>query len=269
MEKADGAFRILTINTWKGDGNYEWRIQMMAQELYGLQPDIVCLQEAVRTADFKIDTAQYLADFLGMEMVYAPARLKQRTIEKAEHFCHSGLAILSASPIETHWFTAIPTCEEDPERLTLTAQLYRNEKLITITNLHLTHIAGRNALRLEQFVQTVTKNIEATGNSYWFCCGDYNCFLDQTILDAVETKTRPVKIHDCYLDGGGKLPGETLAYSDTAPGNNRIDYIFSLVRHSSNSFETRNAKIVLNNPDFEGCYPSDHFGVCVDIHFTL
>ena len=150
MDKAEGAFRLLTINTWKGEGSYHWRMQMMARELHALEADVICLQEAVQTAGFQIDTAEYLSEILDMEMVYAPARLKKRNIEMYRFMSHSGLAILSAAPIDSHWLTRIPTSAEDPERMALNARIFRGDDPITITNLHLTHLPGMDALRHRQ-----------------------------------------------------------------------------------------------------------------------
>ena len=267
VDKVDGSFRIVTINTWKGDGNYDWRMQMMARELYVLEPDVICLQESVQTVDFQIDTADYLADILDMDMIYAPARLKQRSIERFEFLCHSGLAILSATPIDRHWLTSIPTSAEDPERMALSGQLHRDNELITITNLHLTHVAGMDELRHEQLQTIVAENVEVAENSCWFCCGDCNCTIDQATLETLGRKNN-LQISDCYLAGGGRLPGKTLAQASRPVAESRLDYIFYLQHLHERGPEFRNGRVVLDRPDFEGYYPSDHFGVCVDIHFS-
>ena len=266
--KDEGDFRIVTINTWKGDGNYDWRMQMMARELYSLEPDVICLQESVQTVDFQIDTADYLADVLDMDMIYAPARLKSRDIEKFEFLCHSGLAILSVNSIDRHWLTNIPTSVEDPERMALNAQLYHGNEQITITNLHLTHIAGMDVLRYEQLLAIMKENAEVAEHSCWFCCGDCNCHINNSALENLGSSTG-LQIHDCYLAGGGNLPGCTLVKTDRLPAESRIDYIFCLLNQGEQSPDFHNGRIVLDTPDFEGCYPSDHFGVCVDITFSL
>jgi endonuclease/exonuclease/phosphatase family metal-dependent hydrolase len=266
MEKPDGCSRIITVNTWKGDGNYDWRMQMMAMELYNLQPDIVCLQESVRTEDYQIDTAEFLADFLGMEMVYAPARLKNRSIGNFDFRCHSGLAILSAYRFDRQWITTIPTGAEDPERMAFTAQMYCGNQKITITNLHLTHIGQEDDLRLKQYASIIEQNAEAAARSIWFCCGDFNCSFDRERLYLLENECDH-RITDCYLSGNGRLPGGTLVKTSRPGAESRIDYIFNLQQDDAPVPVCKNSQIVLNTPDFEGCYPSDHFGVCVDINF--
>ncbi len=267
MDKADGTFRLLSINTWKGEGSYDWRMQMMARDLYALEPDVICLQEAVRTVDFQIDTAGYLADILEMEKIYAPARLKSRDIEKFEFLCHSGLAILSTTPIDRHWLTSMPTSGDDPERMALSGQMYHGNELITVTNLHLTHLPGKDDLRHEQFSAIIAENAVVAESSHWFCCGDYNCHIERTRLATLAEKAG-LQIVDCYLAGGGQLPGETLVRTGGAPETSRVDYIFHLLKHGKKSPAFDHGQVVLDTADFEGCYPSDHFGVCVDITFS-
>ena len=222
MEKPDGCIRIITINTWKGDGSYDLRMQMMVAELYNLQPDIVCLQESVRTEDYQIDTAEFLAELLGLEMVYAPARLKNRSIDNFDFRCYSGLAILSSSTINCHWVTSIPTVEEDPERMAFSAQTYQGNHKIMVTNLHLTHIGRQDDFRLKQFSSIIEQNAEIAALSVWFCCGDFNCSLDSGRLLALE-KENGLTISDCYLNGNGRLPGGTLASTSRKPSESRID----------------------------------------------
>jgi endonuclease/exonuclease/phosphatase family metal-dependent hydrolase len=265
IEKPVGCSRIITINTWKGDGNYDCRMQMMAMELYNLQPDIVCLQEAVRSEDCQIDTAEFLADFLGLEMIFAPARLKTRSIGNFDFLCHSGLAILSAYTIDRHWISSIPTDAEDPERMAFSAQMYHGNQKITVTNLHLTHIGQQDGLRHKQFASIIEQNSELAAFSTWLCCGDFNCSLDIEKLRPLEKKSG-LTISDCYLGGNGRLPSETLVSTCRMPSVSRIDYIFNLHLHDDPPQKCQNSQIVLNNPDFRGHYPSDHFGVSVDIN---
>lgn len=267
LEKPENCTRLITINTWKGDGNYEWRRQLMATQLYQLQPDIICLQESLQSEDGRFDTGVFLADFLGLNLVYGRARLKNRIIGSASVMCYSGLAILCAYEVSHHWLTTIPTSAEDPERLALTALLHKGEHHFTITNLHLTHIGERDDLRLKQLESIIKQNGDAALQSAWFCCGDFNCSLDQERLHELEEECG-YAISDCYLEGGGKLPGGTLVDSSRAEDKSRIDHILQIHLNNERRVSCSNARVVLDTPDFEGCYPSDHFGVCVDINFT-
>ncbi|MEE4242357.1 MAG: endonuclease/exonuclease/phosphatase family protein [Desulfopila sp.] len=272
MKKSPKDLRIVTINTWKGEGLYDWRLQLMARDLYALEPDIVCLQEAVRSTDFQIDTADFLADYLQMEMVYTPARCKMRTVgsrqntSSFEFLTYSGLAILSSGSIERHWISPMPAHPEDAERLAFSAQIYHNRRLITVTNLHLTHVQDADKLRYQQFLSVLLKYSDIAPSSAWICCGDFNQTIDEKMIESLE-KDSNLQINDCYLKGHGELPGATLVPTEQRPENCRIDYIFTMQQKGQSPLQCRNGHIVLNSPDFEGYYPSDHFGVSVDIHF--
>ncbi len=272
MNKYQEGLRVITINTWKGEGLYDWRLQLMGRDLYALEPNIVCLQEAVRSADFQVDTAAFLADYLDMEMIYLPARYKKRAIgsrqdkDSCEFLSHSGLAILSTSSIDRHWADSMPTHPDDSERMALSAQIYHNSRLITVTNLHLTHLPDAGDLRYQQFLSILQQNSGAASRSTWICCGDFNQRIDNEMIHSLE-KDSNLQINDCYLSGLGELPGATLVQTESRPEECRIDYIFSMQEKEKTPPQCTNGHVVLNSPDFEGCFPSDHFGVSVDIHF--
>lgn len=264
MDCANGKIRIITLNTWKGDGQYDWRLQLMSRDLYTLMPDILCLQESVQSADRTIDTAGHLADYLKMELIYAPVRLKRRIIDNEEILCYSGLAILSRFPFDSSWITELPCAREDQERIAFSARLHTDIGLLTVSNIHLTHLAGLDDLRFEQFQSFLEKNSGEKSQSTWICCGDLNIHFGEKILSLYE-KRNCIKITDCYLDGNGTQPGITLAGKspDTVSPLHRIDHILHI--HNNSTLQCNNAQVVLNEADFEGCYPSDHFGVSVDL----
>ena len=264
MEKRDGWLRIITLNTWKGDGVYSKRLAEMANQLRQLHPDILFLQEAVQSVDGSVDTAGFLAEFLGLHSVYAPARLKIRQIEDKAHVCYSGLAILSSYAIIKQRIDRLPSVAEDLDRISLTAVVALDDKQILLTNLHLTHLPGADALRLRQFA-AVTKHINTLCNpSIWLCGGDFNCVLDKHRLQEVSQNSW-LQIDDCYLAAGGHLPGRTLAGNNRPHALGRIDYILNIVGRGMETLCCTNGRVVLERADGNGVLPSDHFGVMVDI----
>lgn len=264
MEKREGWLRIITLNTWKGDGAYRKRLEEIGRQLRQLQPDILFLQEAVQSEDGSIDTAGFLAGFLRLHSIYAPARKKIRQIEDKEHVCHSGLAILAAYKITDERIDRLPSAPEDPDRISFTAEVVVNGKKILLTNLHLTYLPEADDLRLHQFA-AVTKHINTiTKPAIWLCGGDFNCVLDKHRLQEI-TRNSWFQIEDCYLAGGGNLPGKTLAGNNQPPALGRVDYILNLSGHGMSTPLCENGRIVLNKPDVSRNLPSDHFGVMVDI----
>ena len=85
--------RIVTLNTWKCDGDYARRVVLMADGLRELNADIICLQECF--AGGGVNTAARLAATLGLRAHLAPARRKARTFGARRVISTSGLAILT------------------------------------------------------------------------------------------------------------------------------------------------------------------------------
>ncbi|THB76910.1 MAG: hypothetical protein D6B25_08300 [Desulfobulbaceae bacterium] len=255
--------RIVTINTWKGDGQYARRLKLMTDGLQQVRPDIVCLQEALRSSDHTYDTATILADALDMDHVYGPSRYKPREIAGKTVQCHSGLAILSVYPIHRSWVDTLVEHPDDPDRIGLSAQLMSGDDLIMLTNLHLTHIVGQDEHRFKQLKTVIAQNSDAARGSHWFCCGDLNFEFDPT-QPTMNLNGEDVEPIDCYRAGGGTLPGGTLSLVTKVSKQRRIDYILYLKRSPGSLPDFKDATRVLTRADQDGCYASDHFGVAVD-----
>jgi endonuclease/exonuclease/phosphatase family metal-dependent hydrolase len=269
--------RLVTLNSWKGDGKYSKRLKLISKGLQELQPDIVCLQESLQTEDSSMDTAAYLGRELNLKVTFGPGRLKTRSIEGAHHCCYSGLAILSRiKPIEST-LTKLPACAADLDRSYLSALFYWQGQFLTITNVHLTHLANEEVLRKKQlqsalvgtntFYGKIKPLKEHKGNTHpvSFCCGDYNWEVSDGDILNLQRETG-LFLTDCYVKGGGQLPGYTFAVDNGTPC--RIDYIFNLSGGKSPALTCHNAKVILAGKDEDGLRPSDHLGVMVDIEMV-
>ncbi len=266
--------RLITLNTWKGDGRYGKRLELMADGLAQLQPDIICLQESLKADNFDMDTAGYLGKELNLNVVFGPGRFKTRTVEGGRYPGYSGLAILSRYTSDCRNFTALPSSDDDPDRSLLSARFNIRGVHLVITNTHLTHIRGRDDLREKQLIyalkatqqfmdQSVTRgDIQPKNNTLSFCCGDFNFELDAEILRNLQLKTN-ITPQDCYLKAGGKLFGHTSGFTEGEPG--RLDYILYLQGVGGHPAVFRNGRVVLAEKDDSGLTPSDHLGVMVDI----
>lgn len=264
MLENEHRLRIITLNTWKGDGAYTRRLELMANQLRTLEPDLLCLQEVLQTGDKKLDTADFLAKNLTLERVFSPARLKKRDVENVKKKCYSGLAILSAHPIIDHQIDILTGIPEDPDRIALTAKVEVEGAPILLTNLHLTHIENADNTRLNQLRESFEAVKKQATGIPWFCCGDLNCYLDKARLKELQQLTG-LHIEDCYLTGGGQLPGATLIDPRTRNWARRIDYILNLTQQGSPQISCRNSSVVLDSWDAEGVSASDHYGVMTDI----
>src|ERR1700743_746360 len=91
--------KIITINTWKCDGNYPRRMRILAKQLKDLAPGIIAYQECFYSDEGNADTLKYLADTLNMNSCFLPGRSKKRGFNGRWVESLSGLGILSTYPI--------------------------------------------------------------------------------------------------------------------------------------------------------------------------
>lgn len=167
--------RIVTLNTWKGDGAYTKRLAAMAAGLASLAPDIVALQEVLAAPEAGYDTAAHIASALGLTAAALPLRRKARAVEGRTVDSSSGLAILSRGPIRSQRAVPLTADPRDGERAALVAEIETPGRLITVACVHLTHLIDRDDLRRRQWqeVQAAVAGREAA-----IVAGDFNAPVD-------------------------------------------------------------------------------------------
>lgn len=248
--------RIITINTWKCDGDYYNRIKLLAAQLKMLTPHVVACQECFLSEDESIDTLRYLAEELDMYYHFTFARFKQREVGNKTINSYSGLGLLSAFPIRDVQEFDLPMSTADGQRCVQQAHLeIYKEKQLLLTNVHLTHLHNGEDLRKEQVVM-LAENLISRAEAYNVVCGDFNATPQSDEITLFRQLTGAV---DCYEAGGGTEP--RTGYSNLPVKN--VDHIFSVPSGPCNAVPTFvKSAIVLNEPDEgSGLYPSDHFGV--------
>jgi endonuclease/exonuclease/phosphatase family metal-dependent hydrolase len=133
---------IVTLNTWKGEGDYASRMSAAIGLLAGLDPDIVLLQEVLALPSRGLCTADTLSAALGLNCAFIPAREKMRLFEGGDVLSQSGLAVLARERILSASPVLLPADPRDGERI---AQVVHIDGTVpaTVLNLHLTICAGR------------------------------------------------------------------------------------------------------------------------------
>lgn len=248
--------QIVTINTWKCDGDYYNRRQVLANQLKMLTPHIIACQECFLSEDEKIDTLRFLAEELDMYYHFTPARFKNRLLANDEINSHSGLGVLSAFPIKVFAEFDLPFSEADGERKVqqLIIEITEQKKLL-LTNVHLTHLQNAVDLRKNQLTLIAQKTTDKNFD-YNIICGDFNTTPDS---EEIMQFTKQTKAIDCYETGGGKAPRTSLIENNT---ERNVDYIFALPAGRLREYPAViKSTTVLNTPDQSGIYPSDHFGI--------
>jgi endonuclease/exonuclease/phosphatase family metal-dependent hydrolase len=233
-------------------------VELLAAGLAALDPDVVALQEAFVASDGSADTAAYLAQRLGLQARVAHARRKPRTVQGRTVLSDSNVVLLSReAPLESEAWP-LPSHSDDGERVAL---LIRVSPTLVIANVHLTHLRGMDALRSTQIATVLAHRWFATADATvaHLVMGDLNTDLAQ--LPALFADDSGWSVLDTF----GAAPRATVPVT-AAPGQGRcLDYILSLRRESRPHPTFDSARIVLDQPDASGVYPSDHRGVMVSL----
>ncbi len=146
---------VLTLNTWKCDGDYLKRLALLRHGIAALRPDICLLQESFAAGALGWDTAEHIAEALAYRVAYAPARDKERVIDGRPVRSQSGLALLTRGRINASQTVSLPDTPEDGERIAQISAVTIDGKRLLVVNLHLTYLLDRDELRQAELAATL------------------------------------------------------------------------------------------------------------------
>jgi endonuclease/exonuclease/phosphatase family metal-dependent hydrolase len=253
--------KIITINTWKCDGNYAERMRILAEQLKNLSPGVIACQECFYSDDGNADTLKFLSGQLKMDYRFLPGRLKKRQFNGRWVESFSGLGILSAYPITNVKQFLLPDAPGDDDRKVQQAEIsLPNGDKILLTNTHLTHLSPTGGVRATQAGALAGFVKVDNACPYHIICGDFNATPGSV---EIETFMDLSGVIDCYSAGKGAEPRYSLIEAYEANKLICVDHIFALPMPGTGvNPEFINSGIVLNVPDGPtGLYPSDHFGI--------
>jgi endonuclease/exonuclease/phosphatase family metal-dependent hydrolase len=250
--------RVVTLNTWKCEGDYRARLPRMAAGLRALDADLVCLQEVFACAAPSADTAAWLADALGLHAVATPARHGPRAFEGGPVSSTSGLAILAREPLPEAERLPLPSDPRDGERIAQAVRLETSVGPVRLVNLHLTHLRDGAALRRRQLEHLLACVEDPAGALPLLLAGDFNATLDAAEL-------APLRRHPAADWGPDEPEGFPGTVPLGVPGRTprAVDHVVLL--HGGPALAIRRRRRVLDDPDETGGYPSDHAGVLVEL----
>jgi endonuclease/exonuclease/phosphatase family metal-dependent hydrolase len=251
---------IVTLNTWKNDGDYPRRLALMAGQLAALAPDIVVLQEVFAAPELGAHTGDALAEALAMDQIHEAARAGQRRHGDESVESTSGLSLLSRIPIESHQRLELPA-DSEGERIAIAAWTEWNGARIAIVNLHLTYRPDAHALRRRQ-LKTVVKSMTGRGAADAIVlAGDFNAEPDSPPLLWLR-ESSGFSISDAWDAAGGPRPTMTEPSGSTTIGSRCIDHILLLQPPGKPAATFVAAERVLDRLDPDsGILPSDHAGL--------
>ncbi len=258
----------LTLNIWNRQGPWAERQPRIQAGLAALQPDLIGLQEVLRLSMQEHDSnqAEELVNPGEYHSAYAPA-------QELGAGLHIGNSLLSKHPILSAETIILPGEEETAERRSLlAAQVMHPAGTLPVYVTHLNWKLDQGSVRTRQ-VQRIVQEIESRlkdDHLPALLMGDFNA--------------EPPSDEIRYLKGFATLDGRSVHFSDAwdyaedrGPGYTfdrknpyaaeahepprRIDYIFVRGPDSQYRGEPLETRLVMNEPDSAGIWPSDHFGV--------
>jgi endonuclease/exonuclease/phosphatase family metal-dependent hydrolase len=250
--------RVVSLNTWKAEGDYPKRLHTMVDGLAALSADVIALQEDWRTCDAQMHTARSLADALSMQLTCLAARQKLRAYGQTSFLSTAGLAILSRTPVlEQHTIT-LPQDNSDGERLAQCVKLSCDGQQGWLINIHLSHLPHRADLRRAQ-LQTVLDAMEHLApKEAVVLCGDFNAEpQDEEIASFLHP-------HGSLIDAFAGVAHKATHYTDQGHPRN-LDHIFLRAGSGLPAWTIRHAQVALDRSGRFGVPASDHVAVCVDL----
>jgi endonuclease/exonuclease/phosphatase family metal-dependent hydrolase len=264
----DTRLRLLTWNVWGRHGDWERRLEAIAQTLERAQPDLVVLQESWQT------DARSQPEELAGRLGYVHTFARDRTDDGTEQ----GLAILSRWPIEWSTATELPLPEgEQPRNLVLAAQVTGPRGPVVVYGTHLAPYFHRGEVRTKQVRGLV--EVVADHQPHPFppvLCGDFNAPPE---ADEIRQLTGPGPVArdgfvflDAWTMAGDGTPGHTVSHQNPNAAPLLIpdltwDYVFVGWPSGANGAGHPVRAWLEGTDEIAGVVPSDHYALAVELRY--
>jgi endonuclease/exonuclease/phosphatase family metal-dependent hydrolase len=260
------SIRIVTINLWNSQRNPDARLEVMLPQLLALSPQIVALQE-VRDVTGGRHQAELLAQALRGQFRFAAADI------------HSdggpiGNAVISRLPIVHHEELKLPSERSDDLRNALRCDIQTPAGRLPLISTHLSWELNAAPLREQQVVLLDEWAHEKPGEIPAVMCGDFNCTPDSLVHQFLTGRAsllgRGSYWRDAYQRRHPHSDGFTWSARNpyvarSIERNRRLDYVFVGPMRDDGPGAILHSRVVLDLPNGDEVYPSDHFGVFVEL----
>jgi endonuclease/exonuclease/phosphatase family metal-dependent hydrolase len=256
----------MTLNVWNLSGPWRQRRDEIPAWIRRLEPDVVCLQEIVQTPDGRNQATELAAASGDWSVAYAGRPLHDDVL--------FGNAILSRWPIDATHECDLPhePAEGEVQRVVLHARTRGLDVYSTHLNwrFHEGAIRERQVLALASFVDETAAPDSPLPP---VVAGDFNADPDSNEIRFLaglgSLDGRSVYFQDAWRVAGARGPGLTwdnrnpFAAAEHEP-DRRIDYVFVGWRRDGGAGRVESARVVCDRA-LAGTFPSDHFGLLVEI----
>jgi endonuclease/exonuclease/phosphatase family metal-dependent hydrolase len=235
--------RVVTLNVWNLDGPWRQRRVELVAWLQALEPDIVCLQEIIETADGR-NQAQWIADAAGgFHVAYGGREIREGVL--------FGNAVLSRWPIDSTSAHDLPyePAEGEVQRVVVHARTRGVDVFSTHFNwrFHDGALRERQALVLADVVE---RSSTPDAPLPPVVGGDFNAEPDSTEMRFL-----------CGLTWDNRNP---FAAAEHEPSR-RIDYVLVGWRRDGGAGRVESARVVCDRA-LTGTFASDPFGLLAEVN---
>lgn len=245
-------FTVVTFNLWHDKGNWPKRRTLIVRELQRLQPDVIALQEVLQD-DGLPNQAATLATALDYRHVFV-------SVDAPTATRRYGNALLTRHPIVAQGSKALKPLDDFRNLAYIRIMLGSSPLDIYATHLHFTGAGG--AIRREQ-IADLLGYVRATNHGVpSIVVGDFNA-----PVDATEFTELRATYHDAYDGLHAQAPQDAPAHSTLNPSYLpplRVDHVL----FDPATLTVVSARRILDVPDADGTWASDHFGVFATLRFT-
>lgn len=265
--------RVATLNLWGENGPHARRLELVAEELSGLDADVVALQEVREVPGRLPNQAATLAGHFGFHAAFAPSTSWGGGVE--------GLAFVSRFPIELTEAERLPHATEAEGRIVFSARLATPHGPLWVHTAHLSYRLHEGREREDQVMAIDARVTARAGESDLprLVMGDFNttCENDEIrwLRGATTLGGRRVFYQDAWATVHGDAGGVTWERANPfrarmgwLPADRRIDYIFVSPARRDGRGTVLDARLCFQRPDATGVYPSDHCGVLADVQLA-
>ena len=249
--QAEKALTVVTLNLYHDKEEWPKRRVQIVEELKRLRPDAIALQEVLQHEGLT-NQAEWLATQLGYRWHFV-------STDPPDRARRYGNAILTRHPILKRGQKPLQPLDDSRTAAFLRIDADGRWVNVYATHLHWTDQGG--AIRAQQIAELVQYIAATSENVPSLVAGDFNSTADSPELAA---------LREGFVDAYGTVHPQadvtsrsTLNLKYFAP--RRIDHVF----FQRDAFATVGATILFDQPDAQGVWASDHFGMLVELRLAV